>query len=280
MTISSQQQDSDAHRQRMLELNREQQAFYETPKDVRGNLATKLWARARRSLSAVREELGVTELVLNLHQQWLEPLEGKRVLDLGCFAGNRLSLPIARRCGFYLGIDLSQPAIAELDRKLRSENLAHAHAKAMDFLSADFSYPPFEVIYAYGVLHHFEHFETLLQLLHARLAPGGVVVSWDPLETAPSMWLLRRLYRPFQSDKAWEFPFNRRTFDQIQRYFDIEAVQGVMGAAKWGVPLALLRRDLVTKLHRRDVESAKALGPGLWRCMQVALLLKRKDRPA
>ena len=34
------------------------------------------------------KELGILEQSYTLHKQWLGPLEDKRVLDLGCYAGN------------------------------------------------------------------------------------------------------------------------------------------------------------------------------------------------
>jgi 2-polyprenyl-3-methyl-5-hydroxy-6-metoxy-1,4-benzoquinol methylase len=275
--------DGDVERETMLDRNVQQRAFYDTPSRQRGNLLTGLWRRARRSLYYVRDEIQTTALIEQRHQEWLGDLAGKRVLDLGCYAGNPLSLDIARRSAFYLGLDLSTVGIARLQDKLAQAQIPHARAEVGDFLSLDFAYPPFDVVYASSVLHHFEHFDTFLKLLHARLTPGGKVITIDPLNTCWTIRIARRMYRPFQSDASWEWPFTQRSFEQIERYFHIEAVQGVMGYAKWAIPIAMLPygKGLAVRvgqrLHNWDQRSAVQRGPGLWRCLQVAMHLRRKD---
>lgn len=273
----------DRKRQAMLDRNFQQRAFYDTPSHRRGNVMTSLWRRARRSLYCVRDQLQTTALIEQCHRQWLGDLAGKRVLDLGCYAGNPLSIEIARRSAYYLGLDLSAAGIAQLQHTLAQEHIPHASAQVGDFLALDFPYPSFDVVYAVSVLHHFEHFDTFLKLLHDRIVPGGSVITTDPLNTCLSIRLARRLYRPFQSDAAWEWPFTQHSFAQIERYFSIEAVQGVMGYAKWAVPIAMLPYGsglaihAGQRLHEWDQHAAKQRGRGLWRCLQVAMHLRRRD---
>ena len=69
---------------RMLQVNLEQREYYETVSATRGNLATRLWRRARNSMQMARKELGISEFINEKHRDWLGDLEGKRVLDLGC----------------------------------------------------------------------------------------------------------------------------------------------------------------------------------------------------
>jgi 2-polyprenyl-3-methyl-5-hydroxy-6-metoxy-1,4-benzoquinol methylase len=275
--------DLDAEREAMLNRNLEQRAFYDTPSNQRGNILTGLWRQARRSLYYVRDHIETRALIEQRHQEWLGDLTGKRVLDLGCYAGNALSIDIARRSAFYLGFDLSEVGIDQLQAKLAREHLPHATAQVGDFLSLDFPYPPFDVVYAVSVLHHFEHFDIFLKLLHDRIVPGGSVITIDPLNTCLSIRVARGLYRPFQSDASWEWPFTQQSFEQIERYFHIEAVQGVMGYAKWAVPLAMLPYGkgvavgVGQRLHAWDLQAAGQRGRGLWRCLQVAMHLRRKD---
>ena len=125
--------------------------------------------------------------------------------------------------------------------------------------------------------------DSFLQVLNSRLNPGGVVISFDPLQTAWSVWLARTLYRPFQQDAAWEWPFKRKNFKLIEDHFQIEELQGVLGHAKWSFALSMipfLGRLAVRwgrKLHERDLKKASRTGRGLWRCMQVALKLRKTD---
>lgn len=265
--------------QKMLQINEQQKKFYEQKKASRyeTGIVNQLWDKTRRNLYKVRQNLGITELIHARHLDWLGNLEGKRVLDLGCHSGNALSIDIAKNCGFYVGMDLSQTAITQLNDKLLLNNLPHAHAVALDFLQSDFPYEPFDIIYAYGVMHHFKYFDAFLSLLQERLNHGGKVISFDPMETSLPIWIARRLYRPFQIDSDWEYPFSQENFKLIEKYFTIKAIQGVLGYSKWGLPLAIFPfgSDLVSKLHEYDVTSATVRGNDLWRCMQVALYFEK-----
>lgn len=263
---------------RMLGTNACQKSFYEAknPYLESGGKASYLWGRARFALQRVRSEARIDEDVISLHREWLGDLSGKKVLDLGCFSGNDLSLELARDSGSYLGIDLSERAIESLNRDLREAGLygPDSRAQATDFLSPDFAETGFDVVYAKSVLHHFEHLEAMLEVLSAKLAPGGVVVSWDPMQTSPPVWAARMLYRPLQDDRAWEFPFTRRTFEEIREHFEIEALRGIMGRSKWALLIPGAGR-LARRWHERDMARVREPGRDLWRCMQVTMKLRR-----
>ena len=77
----------------ILETNKKQAAFYN---NVKQNYFTKLWARFRNGiLNKIRKNIGVHDQAYNLHKEWFGDLSTKKVLDLGCFAGNYLSLYLA-----------------------------------------------------------------------------------------------------------------------------------------------------------------------------------------
>jgi SAM-dependent methyltransferase len=225
---------------------------------------------------------GIDNDVTRLNREWMGDLAGRKVLDLGCFDGNPLSMYLAENSDSYLGLDLSEQAAGRLNRKLSEAGLYSSNKKAVagDFLSQDFREADFDVVYAKSVLHHFKHFDAMLRVLHDKLAPNGIVVTQDPMQTALSARVVRTLYRPLQSDKAWEFPFTKRTFDDLQKYFVIEDLQGVLGWAKWtfaAYPLGVNRVAwLCQKLHEKDSENARKPGRALWRCMQVTMKLRRK----
>lgn len=105
---------------------------------------------------------------------------------------------LAENAKEYLGIDLSDVAIEKLNARL--EKFPNAKAKAVDFLSDEFTADNFDLIYAYGVLHHFENTRILIDQLNEKLTVGGEIISYDPLETSLPIKILRILYRPFQSD--------------------------------------------------------------------------------
>ena len=265
----------------MLDVNRSQAAFYEQPKK---NLATRLWYQLRGGLlREVRMALGVSRDGIEIQRDLMGDLEGKRVLDLGCAAGNELSLHMAERAHSYVAIDLSGRGIQKLENRLREAGFDEANTLVVDFLSDEFRERDFDLVYAHGVLHHFRHIDVLLARLQEVLVPGGRVVAYDPLNTSLVARLVRSLYRPFQTDAAWEWPFTRATFERFSRDFELEAVQGLFGYSKWAVPIFVLPiparwKALFGKhLHGLDLKRANTIGPHLWRCLHVVTSLRVRD---
>ena len=99
------------------------------------------------------------------------------------------------------------------------------------------------------------------------------------MQTVLPVRIARILYRPLQSDRAWEFPFTRCTFEDFQKYFIIEGLQGVLGRSKWAFLMASLGADradrLARRLHQHDLKYANEPGADLWRCMKVLMKLRR-----
>lgn len=262
----------------MLEINKKQAEYYDSPVKRRGNLVTQTWRSLRTRQGRFRRDVAIDTDTHDLHRKWLGDLTQKSVLDLGCGTGNYLSLEIAERSRSYLAIDLSERSISIFRGKLESKGLSHARAEALDFLSPEFS-DIFDVVYAYSVMHHFQDFDSFLGVLVRHLKPGGIVVSIDPLRTSVPVRIMRSIYRPFQSDSEWEWPFSVQSFATIQKYFRISEIQGSLGHSKWAVPISIAAPRLAARmgrwLHQRDLRSANQLGPGLWRCVHVSMKLEK-----
>ncbi|MFG1691102.1 class I SAM-dependent methyltransferase [Gemmatimonadota bacterium] len=273
---------NDNHRTEMLSINERQAEYYHDTIDViesTGSPAKRLWKRMKGLQSSVRKQAGIDENVYDLHWRWMGDLSQKRVMDLGCFDGSDLSLALAQRAKSYLGVDLSEHAIERLRKKLDEGGLNDAQVRAADFLSPEFTDGEFDVIYAKSVAHHFKYFGVFLETLAGKLAPGGgVVVTFDPMQTSLLTTSLRSLYRPFQPDRDWEWPFSKQTFRAIQQHFDIVEIQGVMGFAKWALPFAFINSDLATglckRLHQQDLKHCSSLNSSFYGCLQVAMCWK------
>ena len=269
---------SNSSLKKTLEVNKKQAEFYNTKKK---NLPTRIWATIRaKTLKGVRQELNIQQESYDLHESWFGDLSQKKVLDLGCFAGNYHSLKLAKESKEYIGLDLSDTAIATLNKRL--ENIPTAKAVTADFLSEEFDEKEFDMIYAYGVLHHFEDVDLLISKLKEKLAPNGQIISYDPLETSPPVWLIRRLYRPFQSDAAWEWPFNRNTMRKLDANFNIIEKRGVLGLSKWYfivnlLPLPKARKVAWgKKMHKKDWDQSNKSMSHLFKCMQLTMHMQRK----
>ena len=263
----------------ILEINKQQKEYYNTKKR---NFITEFWSKLRSGfLGAARKELGIQQEVYSVHEKWFGDLKDKKVLDLGCFSGNRLSIYLAQHSKEYIGLDLSDVAIAKLNKKL--EPYPSAKALAADFLSdAEFPQTGFDLIYAYGVLHHFQNTDVLISRLNDKLVPGGIIVSYDPLETSVPVKIVRALYRPFQSDKHWEWPFTRNTFQKLNNAFNILERHGVLGKSKWYTLMKLLpypsgkKLNAGKKWHRQDWEQSAVSDDRMFACMHLTLKMQKK----
>ncbi len=261
-----------------LEKNKKQKEFYNTKKK---SIPSKIWSFIReKSLKNIRKELGILQQSYALHRSWMGDLSEKKVLDLGCYSGNNLSRYLAEKSKSYIGIDLSDVAIEKLNKKLA--DIPTASAVSMDFFSDDFAEKDFDLIYAYGVLHHFKNVDNLIAKLDEKLAPGGQIISYDPLETSRPVWVLRKLYRPFQSDAAWEWPFSRKTLRKFEEGFEVRETRGVLGKSKWYflVNLLPMSRDSKVrwgkKAHQKDWEKSASSRSHLLTCMQLNMLMQKK----
>lgn len=269
----------------MLRVNEGQKKYYEVANGVYGSkensFATNLWRNFRRRMLGTIESVDIVPALNQRQRDWVGDISDKKVLDLGVGGGNPLSLEFARNAREYVAIDLSQARVKSFSEKLAIEGIVGAKAVAVDFLSDSFEEVDFDVVYAMSVMHHFKHVDAFLQVLHRRTAPGAIVLTLDPLQTWLPARLIRAMYRPFQTDKAWEFPFSRETLQTIRKYFEIKHVQGLYSLSKWAAPLSLLSKDLglrkVQEWHQRDWEHARTLDASQ-ACLRVAFALERKDR--
>lgn len=264
--------------QETLKKNEKQKEFYNVKKK---SVPTKIWHFIReKSLKNIRKELGMLGQSYDLHKQWMGDLSQKKVMDLGCYSGNTLSLHLAKNCKEYIGIDLSDKAIAKLNEKLK--DIPTAKAISMDFFSEDFKENEFDLIYAYGVLHHFKNVDILISRLDEKLAPNGTIISYDPLQTSRPIWLLRMLYRPFQSDAAWEWPFTRKTVRKFKSAFNSIETRGVLGSSKWYFLVSFLPISKEKKLawgqkaHQKDWERSSLSESHLFKCMQLNMYLQKR----
>ncbi len=262
-----------------LETNKRQKAFYDKK---RKNFATKLWFSLRNGmLREVRKSIGVEQQLHQLHLEWSGDLSNKKVLDLGCYEGNSLSMHLAQNSKEYIAIDLSEKGISHLRSRLK--NIEHANAFAIDFLSEEFTEKDFDLIYAYGVLHHFKDVEMLIARLKEKLNKNGTIISNDPLQTSLPIKLIRTIYRPFQSDKDWEWPFSKKVYYQFEASFKIKERRAMLGKAKWlfivnFLPLSAEKKLAIgKKWHLEDWEKSRDSDPYMFKCMHLTMLMQKKN---
>jgi SAM-dependent methyltransferase len=209
---------------KMIRINVEQAKYYDSisKHDDRiestgyathgmANAITRFWASLRYKQQAAFASSGIQQKKNQFYQAWIDKKKGGRFLELGCFRGTGSSWPLIEASGNYLGIDLSINATNFLNSKLQESGLSHkAKAFAVDFLVFE-DEKKYDLIFAHAVLHHFEDPQPLFSKISLLLKDDGVLLLTEPSQINPVYGFVRRLYRPFQSDAAWEWPFTKST---------------------------------------------------------------------
>lgn len=277
-------------RQDILALNKQQKRYYEARYDAyqahhddlsSASWFTNLWWRARESIAEADNKIGIDKDILELHKHWLGDIGDRSILDFGCFTGNPLSLWLAKHAAKYRGIDLSEKAIAELNGKLALLDRPDAAASCTDILNNKFPDSYFDVIYAKSVLHHFSDISIICEELNRLLKPGGIVISDDPIQTEPINRIARVIYRPFQSDRDWEWPFTRKTIKTFQVFFEIRDMQGFRGFSRLALPFFFLPqlRQVGVQIGKwgwkLDRKMARSQNLFLFFCWNITFLMKK-----
>ena len=179
---------------------------HDKPYGVRGNIWSRLWGRYRNLTGDYRKATGVKREIRRLQREWLGDVSDKNVLELGCSDGTVVTLELAKNAKSFTGVDLSDPAIEELQRKLASEGCERARAISADFMTLEFE-EQIDVVYTNSVIHHFQDREALFQVLCERMSDDGAIVCLEPMDTAWLPWLAHEVSRPFVEDAKFNFRF-------------------------------------------------------------------------
>ncbi len=120
----------------------------------------------------------------------LPPLKGKRVLELGCGAGEA-SVYLAKQGASVVAGDLSEGMLKV------ALNLAEKHSVSIETLKFSADRIPsedecFDIVYAANLLHHVDIEKTLKECSRV-LKPGGTFASWDPLAHNPAINIYRSM---------------------------------------------------------------------------------------
>ena len=257
---------ADAERNRGYEANH------------RANPLTRLWAALRHRQQNAAALAGIDAMVKTANLEWIHSNRHSAVLELGCFSGSQLTLELMQLADYYQGIDLSKVAIAALQRKVDSLGLNRkVSLKAGDFLTMEAD-RKFDVIYAHGVLHHFANPRVLFDKLAKLSNPNGHLVFVEPSACNVLYRTLRLLYRPFQSDALWEWPFTLGTVAALSKHF--AAVDG-FGWGRYTLPLSIvsglpLLGHCSTKIYCKAVawEASQRWHSRVWRNSTVTALYR------
>lgn len=166
--------------------------------------------------------------------------EHLRVLDYGCAHGH-YSMPMARAfptCDF-VGLDISDRAVEQARKWAEREGRDNVEFRVGS--QADLALPEggddelgtFDVVLAGEVLEHVWDYKGLLDLLRARLNPGGVLILTTPLGRWEHSGTV-----PFRSAREHLHHFERGDIEDIARGHDLQILHAPAGHDRSGLQLS------------------------------------------
>lgn len=144
----------------------------------------------------------------------LSPVAGKRVLDLGCGAGET-SVYFALQGAQVDALDISPEMVAVAQRLAeRHQVKLHLHTGVAEKLP--FASESFDLVFGNGVLHHVDLIPALQEIRRV-LKPGGKAAFIEPLKHNPVIEVYRRLASDNRTPT--EFPLGFGDFKRIKSVF-------------------------------------------------------------
>lgn len=148
--------------------------------------------RAPCAYSAFRQIIGTDKSWRVYLQEYVRPVAGEKVLDVGCGPADVLQyLPEVA----YTGIDISPEYVESAKKRFgKSRRFVCADVSKFSFEAEQGS---FDLVLATGVIHHLNDAEARRLFEFARLAlrPGGRLVTFDgcfvPNQSRIAGWVLR-----------------------------------------------------------------------------------------
>jgi SAM-dependent methyltransferase len=121
----------------------------------------------------------------------LGDLQGKRLLDLGCGAGEN-SVYFASKGADCVAADYS-PGMVDVALHLAAANGVTIAGQVINAMAIAFPDNSFDIVYAANLLHHIPEPAIALREMHRVVKPGGKVCFWDPLKHNPVINVYRRM---------------------------------------------------------------------------------------
>lgn len=124
-------------------------------------------------------------------ENYVKPFPGMRILDIGCGPADILAyLPQVS----YSGFDICQDYIGQARKRFGL--LGKFHCKHLSVGDIE-GLPPFDVVFALGLIHHLEDVEAIgvMQVALRALKPGGRLLTidpcWEPSQNPVAKLLIR-----------------------------------------------------------------------------------------
>ncbi len=167
-------------------------------------------------------------------------IQGKRLLDLGCGAGEN-SVYFAKKGAHCVATDYS-PGMVEVALQLADRYGVKIEGRTANAMALEFPDNTFDLVYASNLLHHIPNPEMALKEMHRVLKPGGKACFWDPLKHNPVINVYRRMATEVRTED--ETPLDIHIVNYVNSLFSETAYDTFWIATLW----IFLRFYLVEKV--------------------------------
>jgi SAM-dependent methyltransferase len=213
--------------------------------------------RSREGLSGAPEWPALRDM--------LPPMQGLRVLDLGCGFGAFARWAAEMGAQQVLGIDLSEKMLEEAQARTQNPRVTY---RLGDITRIDLTDDSFDLVYSSLAFHYVEDFGAICATVRRLLAPGGrfVFSVEHPLFTAPSnpewqtdasgdkIWPLNDYLREGERVRNWVTPGVLKQHRTVAAYVNSLLENGFLltRLVEWGPTPEQIEvwPDLVDELHR------------------------------
>ena len=141
-------------------------------------------------------------------------INGKRLLDLGCGAGEN-SVYFAKKGAHCVAADYS-PGMVEVAQKLAAANGVQIEGCTANAMALEFPDNTFDIVYASNLLHHLPDPKACIREMHRVLKPGGKACFWDPLKHNPVINVYRRIATSVRTEDEMPLDINIVNFVKSQ----------------------------------------------------------------
>ena len=117
------------------------------------------------------------------------PIEGARLLDLGCGTGE-YSRFFARHGALVIAVDRSEVAVSTLRDRCEADGITTVEPVAAEAFELA-SLGQFDFVFGSGILHHLDYDKAMSELRRV-LKPGGIVLFTEPLGHNPAIEFYRK----------------------------------------------------------------------------------------